>query len=291
MRTLRLLLLALLAVSSACSGTKVPGRDRPLVLVFGPAHTPHAPEQLRARLEQQSGLQLRFVEAASSEAAIDLLERGEADAGLLPLFDWLFCAELYDVQPLAQLLRVDGADSYEGEWVVRADATTAGISALAGQKVAFVDRWSVTGFLLPAAQLREARVPFEPLFVGSHEAVLAAVREGRAAAGATFVQVPAAPQGLRVLGSTGRIANEPLFVQAKVPSAERAALLQALLLIREPSALEGIAGATGFREPPPDAWRDARARIDAAGQRVTSLVAGGWQRANEHRRPLWSYAP
>jgi phosphonate transport system substrate-binding protein len=174
---------------------------------------------------------------------------------------------------------------------VRADSTAEGVAALAGKPIAVVDRWSVTGFLLPAAQLREARIPFEPLFVGSHERVLAAVREGRAAAGATFVQVPAAPEGLRVLGSTGRIANEPLFVQAKLPAAEREALARALLGIRERELLEGLAGASGFRAPAEGAWSDARARVDAAGQRVTSLVHGGWQRANEHRRPLWSYAP
>lgn len=291
MRTLRPLLLWLPLLLAACSGEPVPGRDRPLVVVFGPSHAPHAPEALRAKLEQESGLELRFVAAASSEAAIDRIERGEADAALLPLFDYLFCVELYEVEPLVQLLRGGGVDSYEGEWVVREEAVIEGISGLAGQKVAFVDRWSVTGFLLPAAQLREAKLTFEPLFVGSHEAVIAAVREGRAIAGATFVQVPAAPEGLRVLGSTGRIANEPLFVRAKLPAAERAALASALLTVREPQLLEGLAGATGFRTAPAGAWADARARIDAAGQRVSALVLGGWQRANEHRRPLWSYAP
>lgn len=285
--------IAALAAGCAACGTRPAqaGRDRPLVIVFGPQHAPHNPEALRARLARASHLRLELRTVASSNAAIDQLQAGRADAALLPLFDYLFCADVFDVEPLVQVLRGDARSTHAGELVVLADSPLRTVRELGGRRVGYVDRFSVTGFLLPAARIRGADVEVEPVWLGTHAAVVAAVRDGRVAAGATYSGHAATDARLRVLASTGTIANEPIFVQWSVPNDVRQALRDALLAENDSDALDGLADITGFRAPPAGTYEAALTTVAAAGQRVEDIVPAGWLRANEHRRPLWTYAP
>jgi len=281
-----------LALGSACK-KKDPraGSERPLVIVMSPAHKPADTVGLRAFLEAHSGLRVELRQSASSEDAIDLVERQQADAGLLALFDGLFCGEVFHTEPLVQVLR--GSEStYEGEIVVLKDSDVRDLASLRGLKVGFVDRYSVTGFLLPAKTLHDQKVDVETVWLGSHEAVLAAVKDKRVAAGATFKGASPA-EAYRSLATTPKIANEPLFVQSSVGDAERSALKKALIALATEGAdlLRGVAGVTGFRDVPAGTYEDALVTLKSAGSSVEDVVPGGWTRANDHRRPLWSYAP
>ena len=129
------------------------------------------------------------------------------------------------------------------------------------------------------------------MWPGSHDAVLAAVQEGKVSAGASYAGHGATVTGLRVLATTPPIANEPLFVQTRVPTEVREALKRALLAEQDAKSLEGLAEATSFREPPAGTYDGALHTLKAAGLRVEDTLKGGWLRANEHRRPAWSYGP
>ncbi len=266
---------------------QVPGRDRPLVVVFGTRYAPVNGALLKERLEGRSQLKLELRVARSSDEAVDLVQGGGADAALLPLFDYLFCAGLFDVEPLAQVVR-HGQVTQSSELVVAASSTAQSLADLRGQRVGYVDRFSVTGFLVPAAQFGEAGVAVEPAWLGTHDAVLAAVQGGKVAAGATWAGHAAEAPGLRVLTTSAPIANEPLFVRAQVPADVKAALQSAWLAEDDAKSLEGLADASGFRAPPPGTYETALAALKAAGLRVEDTLEGGWLRANEHRRPAWS---
>lgn len=282
---------ALVLACAACRrGASRAGFDRPFVIVFGPQHAPKDPEALRAQWSAASGLQLAFRIARTSTEAVDAIQSQKADAGLLSLFDYLYCADVFDVEPVAQVVRAGDRLTHAGELVVRADAALADLEALRGRRVGYVDASSITGFLLPAARLQERGVSVEPVWLGSHEEVVRAVRDGRVAAGATYAERPLDP-ALRVLTSTGNIANEPVFVQPTVPSDVREALVTALSAAHAPNVIAGLADITGFRRPAQGAYSDAVAMVKAAGRRVEDLVPGGWPRANEHRRPSWSFGP
>lgn len=284
--------LLLAAGQGACARPERAGVDRPLVISFSPAHAPAQPDLLARALERGSGLKVALRPAASGGQAVDDFQSGRADAALLSLFDFLYCAEVFHARPLAQALRRGGLDAYQGELVVRDGSDLRELAQLQGLPVAFVDRWSVTGFLLPARALREAGVEVHPAWLGSHPAVLEAVREGRFPAGATWRGHAQGQPGLRVLAQTPPVANEPLFAQAQLPEETRAALRRGLLALQaEPQALAGLADITGFRSIPEGTYESALATVRAAGQSVEALVPGGWVRANEARRPLWSYAP
>lgn len=287
----RTFLVALAAVGLSCRGAGKPGSERPLVILFGPNHAPRKVDQLRAQWSQASGLKLEFQIAASDGDAVDAILAGRADAGIVSLFDFLYCAEVHGVQPLAQVVRNGDRLDQTGELIVRKDSKLESVKALAGQKVACVDPYSVTGFLLPAAHLREQGVTPELVMSGSHEAVVAAVRNGTVAAGATYDGQAQTEPDLRVLASTGSIANEPFFVQSSLPADVKDALKKALVAPHEPSVLEGVAHTTSFRAPAEGTYAAARAKVKTIGKVSEDLVPGGWVRANEHRRPLWSFDP
>ncbi|MHB8877777.1 MAG: phosphate/phosphite/phosphonate ABC transporter substrate-binding protein [Myxococcaceae bacterium] len=288
--------LALAAALTLVSGCKKPdarpGIDRPLVLVFSPAHAPKNPEKLKAALERASGLRVELKAVATGEAAIDLVQAGKADSGLVPLFDYLFCADVFGVQPLVQVLRHGDRSSYAAELFTRADSELREVKGLGGKSVGFVDRYSVTGFLLPAKLLKDQGVEPEPSWLGSHDAVLEAVRSGKVAAGASYLGHSDADPGLRLLARTPEVANEPVFVRPQLPLETQASLKKAFLALGDdPEAMAGLADVTGFRESPAGTYEAALATVNAAGLAVENMVPGGFIRANEHRRPLWSYAP
>jgi ABC-type phosphate/phosphonate transport system substrate-binding protein len=279
-----------LALTALSCRRQAPGMDRPLLLVFGPQHAPANLELLRTRLELASKLKLELRVAKSSEEAVSLVQSGKADAGLFSLFDYFFCAGVFEVVPVVQVVR-EGQFTQSSELLVPTQSPVQDLSGLRGQRVGYVDRYSVTGFLLAAAELGKQGIAVEPAWLGSHDAVLAAVQDGKVAAGASYAGHGATVSGLRVLGTTGSIANEPVFVQARVPAEIREALGRALLGAQEPATLKGMAGATGFRAPPPGTYEGALETLKAAGLRVEDTLEGGWLRANEHRRPAWSYGP
>lgn len=287
----RTFLAALAAVSVSCRAGGRAGTDRPLVILFGPNHAPRKVDQLRAQWSSASGLKLEFQIAATDSDAVDAILAGRADAGIVSLFDFLYCAEVHGVQPLAQLIRNGDHADQTGELIVRKDSPLQDLASLKGHKLAYVDPYSVTGFLLPAARLREQGVTAEWVSSGSHEAVVAAVRNGTVAAGATYDGQAKTEPELRVLASTGSIANEPFFVQASLPAEAKDALKKALLATHEPAALEGVAHASSFRAPAEGTYAAALAKVKAIGKVSEDLVPGGWVRANEHRRPLWSFDP
>jgi ABC-type phosphate/phosphonate transport system substrate-binding protein len=267
------------------------GPDRPLLVVFGPHHAPRERDALRSTWAASSQLPLEFRIAASSNEAIDAVQSGRADAGLLSLFDYLYCAELFHIEAIAQLIRSGDRSTQAAELIVRADRGPTDLGGLAGKRVGLVDPYSITGFLLPVAHLREARVDFEPVWLGSHDEVIAAVRAGRVSAGGTYRGHAAMTPDLRVLATTTEVANEPLFVQARVSADVRSRLLRAVTAPHDPLVLGGIADATGFRAVSDDAYRSAAAIVKTAGPRTQDLVPEGWRRANEYRRPMWSFDP
>ncbi|MBL8611291.1 MAG: phosphate/phosphite/phosphonate ABC transporter substrate-binding protein [Myxococcales bacterium] len=277
------------AAIAACKRDAVAGRSRPLVIALGPAYAPKSAEALRAAWASASGLTLELRVLPSATAVIDALQGGRADAGLLSLIDYLYCHDVLGAEPIAQVVRGQGRATQSGELVVQASFDGAALASLAGKRVGFVDQLSTTGFLLPAARLREAKVAFEPVWLGSHDAVLAAVESGSVAAGATYAGHASGRPPLRVLAETGSIANEPVFVASTVPADVRAALAKGLTAAAPPGALDGVADVTGFRAADSKDYATASDRVRAAGREVEDLVPGGWRRANEQRRPMWSY--
>jgi phosphonate transport system substrate-binding protein len=266
--------------------------DTPLVLLLSPAHGagPQELESLTAALAEASGLNIEIVVAPSPQAAVTRIGTSTWDVAMLELFDYLFCHQEYGVEAGLQVLRHGAERSHRGELLVRAEGGAAELSGLQGKPVAFVTRYSTSGFLFPAALLAEAGVVPEPLFAGSHEAAVVELRAGRADAAAVYSGLAAADPGLRVLATTQPIPNEPVFFRRGLTPETRLRLARGFQDVARSSrgaALLGpLADITGFVEADDATWRDVHQAIEAAGNSVEDLVPQGWRLRHESHRSL-----
>jgi phosphonate transport system substrate-binding protein len=145
-------------------------------------------ERLAAFIEQALGRKAEVGVAASYEALAKDLLAGRADAVWAPPF---VCArvEAMGVRVLARGVR-RGRSSYRGALVARAGS---GLTqeTLQGTRMAWVDRDSVAGYLLPVAFLKSRGLDPSQLFTsqqftGSYRASLEAVQSGAADVASVF---------------------------------------------------------------------------------------------------------
>jgi phosphonate transport system substrate-binding protein len=145
-------------------------------------------EQLAAFIEQSMGKKAEVSVAASYEALAKDLLAGRADAVWAPPF---VCArvEAMGVRVLARGVR-RGRSSYRSALVARAGS---GLTPekLQGTRIAWVDRDSVAGYLLPVAFLKARGLEPGKLFAsqqftGSYRASLEAVESGMADVASVF---------------------------------------------------------------------------------------------------------
>ena len=155
---------------------------------LGSAPARERADALTALLERALHRKVEVSVASSYEALTKELLAGRSDAVWAPPF---VCArmEALGVRVLARGVR-RGRSSYRAALVARADAGLT-LSTLQGQRVAWVDRDSVAGFLLPCAFLKAqglepARVFSAQHFTGSYKAALEAVRDGHADVASVF---------------------------------------------------------------------------------------------------------
>lgn len=85
-----------------------------------------------------------------------------------------------------------GKPVYHSVILARKDGPIASIQGLSGKKIGFVDRYSASGYIYPAAFLRTANlmdgdIPlYNPIFYGSHDRVIRALFDGKVDAIATY---------------------------------------------------------------------------------------------------------
>ena len=282
-------LAGLVLVTGACrrdrSSTGTPGN--PFTIVTSTAHaSPEVARELETALAEHSGLTIKVrVEAAGADA-VSSAGMQEADAGLLPIFEYLRARQEYGVRAGLQVVRGD-AKEYTGVLVVKDDSAIRAVADLRGRKVAFVDRSSTTGYLLPIRVLQETGVEVTPVFSGSHDAVMAALAADEVDAAATFA---AERPGIRVLAETGTVPNEPVFFAAKVLPEAREKVTRALVeLAATPEGralLEELGGITGFAPITDDNYRDVHDLLGDIDRSVADLVPGGRHLVDTRNAPL-----
>jgi phosphate/phosphite/phosphonate ABC transporter binding protein len=270
-----------LSVAVATRGRATAGQPRdPFVLVVSAGHAnAEAGERLEAALAARTGLAIDVRVARDPEAALEVVGTAAVDAGLLPLFAYVLARQEFGVVAALQVVRGDGARDYGGVLLVRDDDPITGVAGLAGKRVAYVDRASTTGFLLPARHLADAGVAVEPVIAGSHDQALAELRAGRVTAAATH-DGDARP-GLRVLARTGAVPNEPVFFHRDVPVEVRDKIVAALIDLGATGdgdqLLRDVGGITGFVPVTDDAYAAAHELLAATQRRLDEVVPGAWR--------------
>ena len=196
------------------------------VIRYGSTEYIHAGyEPVISYLQTRLGIPVDLVVVEHYDSLVAALDRHELDAGFLTPVAYVKAHEKDPcLMPLTTRVQ-DGLFHYNGYIVTRRDAGFSDLRQLAGRKIAFVAPSSASGYVfamhrLITAGLQPDRDFGNILFMGDHSAVLRAVLERRADAGATWskaleIEAHAGQDigALQILGITGRIPNDVLVVR------------------------------------------------------------------------------
>lgn len=228
----------------------------PITLAVVPSATPGdsdlgALTRLCSELGKLLDTQVRGVHPESYSALASELERDRVQYAWMPPALVVLASEDVRIQPLLTAVRGDRTD-YHSALFVPADSPLERIDQLQGTCVAWVDRTSASGYLMPRLQLASrgldpGRLFREEMFMRSHGEVVRAVLDGRADVGATYGERPppgervrragfldvAPERGVRVLEWTGAIPNDVIAGHGLLPRAAHRVFGNAILTLAE----------------------------------------------------------
>ncbi len=254
----------------------------PVVFVLSPDHARDCGDagmrELSKFLEERTGFTVEVKAANSEVEGIDAFG-GAADAGILPLFQYLLARSEYGAEAGLQVLRKNGQPTFEGVLLVRAQGGPTKLAELAGQTVAFVTPYSTSGFVFPMKTLADAGIRVQVEFAKTHPEALARLRAGKAAAAATYADHAAGDPAFRVLARTLPIPNEPVIFRKGFPIEKRDGICAALEYLGQEESgkqlLARMTAITGFRRITDDHYQEVLSAVTAAGKTLYDMVPEG----------------
>ncbi len=203
-----------------------------LVIVFVPSAQTDvvtaSGNRLGRMLSIALGIPVEAVVSTSFTAAIEAMCAGRADIGALNPFGYVLAQNKCGVEVALISVRF-GLPYYRAQISVRADSNINTVADLKGKRFAFVDAASTSGYLFPAAMLKQQG--FDPdrffgqtIFAGSHPNVILAIYRGQVDGGATFEdardnvrgQFPDVNQKVKPIAFTNPIPNDTWSLNAKL---------------------------------------------------------------------------
>lgn len=229
-------------------------------------------DELCALASSAAGVRFEPFVATSYRELVGALENGELGMAWLPPLATIDVDERRLGSPLAIPSR-RGSSSYHAALVVRRGGPKS-LAELEGRRVAWVQRDSAAGYLVPRVNLAGQgfdvlRFFSREIFVHEHNRVIDAVAGGDADVGATYCHLGEggrvvsgswldadgrALRPLEALATFGPIPNDALVGSNALPAAARSALARWLLAL-DPRARDLFArllGTADFRVPSPD---------------------------------------
>lgn len=262
--------------------------------------------ELCAHAAASTGLTLVAHRASSYAELSDALERGEVGVAWMPPVPALDLVDRGAAVPIAIPAR-SGFTSYYSAIVVKRGAAdrfgrapgsplplnAAGyphLARLGGHRIAWVQRDSASGYLIPRIHLAASgadvsRFFRSEVFLHSHADVIDAVAGGRVEAGAVFCRIDEASGGVVSAGwldregrplraveplmAMGPIPNDVFVVSTELPATARAAVTRWLISSDEAARrlFERVLQASDFRTVPDGHFHDLRHAIRAARAR------------------------
>jgi phosphonate transport system substrate-binding protein len=223
---------------------------------------------------------------------------GQVDIGWLSPFSYLLAHSRYGVEVIL-ISSHDGATTYRGAILTRADSPIRRVEDLKGKRFAFVDSLSTSGSIYPRLLMLAHGVDPEKdlaraYFAGGHDKVALDVYNGRADAGAIYAgataadpdardklleTVPDIKQKTRIAAYTEPIPNDNVCVRAGLPPAIRAKLKQALIGLTKSSegqrALSDFAGIDGLDPASDSTYAGVRRAVEALNIPLEQAVSKG----------------
>lgn len=177
-------------------------------------------------------------------AVIEAFGSKRADVAFMNSFGYLLARKKYGAQ--ARLIAVaQGKTEYRGQIIVR-KGKVKDVADLHGKTFGFVSPISGSGYITALKCLREKKITIkDQSFLGSHDAVVTAVYQGRVDAGATYyvddeggipqdarrlvkTQFPDVFEKVERLALTEPLPNEPVVFRGDMPENQKLAIIKSL---------------------------------------------------------------
>lgn len=235
-----------LAVALAVTMLTGCDKQQPNVLVMG--FVPHrdgdkliedvAP--LEEMLSKEMGINVKAFTAANYVAVVEGFGSGGVDFGLIPPFASVLASEEFKARPILVVVKKNGSTTYKSQLLVRKDSGIKTIEDIKGKKIAFVEPSSTSGYLFPAALIKESGIDLEKdieyIYAGGHDKALQLLLNGDVDVAATFSDVrkryekefPDAMDCTNVLEYTEDIPGVSITVSSKMDDTTVTKLKEAL---------------------------------------------------------------
>lgn len=189
-------------------------------------------------IEQNAGIKVELVTAASYAAVVEAMKYGHADIARLGSLDYVRAVEEANIEPLVVAIKKSSGEAFYRGVII----TRPGLEDLNGVTFAYVDLGSGSGYGAPYVYMKENNIELgRVLFAGSHPAVIEAVKNGSVDAGAvadnrwfTALEEGVVTEGeVVVFATTSKMPNSPWVVQADMDPELKDSLRDAFLSMPE----------------------------------------------------------
>lgn len=291
------LVLTLIAAAAFASGEKeapLGTEENPLVWAFVPSGETQeivaGGEEVAEMIFDRTGLYVDVSVASDYAGVIEALSSDPPSAHMASLatFSYVMAAER-DVAEAALVAVRFGSPTYNGQIITRTDSGIDSIPDLEGKTFARPDPLSTSGWIIPQLSMRaEGLNPEQDLDrvvdTGGHGAVVAAVYNGDADAGATYVdargeiedQNPDVMEQVKVISTSVDIPNDGVQFHPSVPEDLRQQVVDALLAIADTEegaeALNRAYSWTGLTERGDTFYDPFRQVLQASGMDIEDLT-------------------
>ena len=247
---LRLLCLVAVLVSGAATSFSANALPGTVVVALKPDKNPDKMLQERGALAESLskilGRPVRVIVPLSATVIIEGLANGSIDLGWLSATD-MVRARKADAAELLLVGEIDGKREYSSLWLCLKDKPYESLEAMRGKPVAFASLTSTSGHLIPRLDLKkrgliekdpveffgEGHVWFGSGYMSGVERVLSGEAEAAAVSDYVFEKdkhmTPDQKARLRILARQGPVPTHVLAVSARLDSAARETLRDALL--------------------------------------------------------------
>jgi len=250
-------------------------------------------EVLRKYLEKTTPYKFKVLVPASFQKVVDDFGDHKTDIAVINSFGYILAHERYLVEARLTVLRY-GLSTYQSQILARAQGPVKKLADLQGRRVAFVDKVSASGYLLPLKMLQSQKIHLkEEVFAGEHDAVVEMVYKGDVDAGATFyapkedeqiedarrlvlAKYPDVEKKLKIIEISEPIPNDPLVFRHDLPEEMKEKIVTALLaFVATPEGKEVFAkmyGVTGLKKASDADYDTVREMLRELGKDPAELV-------------------
>jgi phosphonate transport system substrate-binding protein len=208
---------------------------------------------LAAYLSKKIGTPVRFTILSRYGDVMDRFASRKMDGAFFGVFTGVLAMEKINAEPVARAVNLDGSSTVQSYIFVRNNSGIRNVQDMAGKRIIFVDRATVTGYLYALSYFREHGIVdlntyFKDVsFTGSHGSTIYAVLDGRADVGTVrskiFQMLTAKDHTIReelaIIARSQEFPDTTLFLRKDLPQFIRSQIKAALLgMDRDPEGVE-----------------------------------------------------